>query len=330
MTKEITINFLQHRRDFRKLFMYFMNRLKPENKKLIKINFLMTDKLDFNWIKSDIEIDVVNFGGTLWDNNYYKKFMYALNQDSKYYVTLGEDLFMSNHVWDYMIENRNVLDDGQILSLSPVINIGVPTCDLFMEDFCTQEQIQEIHKIFLKMDFNQTCSKRWDIYEYGILNKHTINAEKWEPEEFAKTLATVNTELKGVHPVRFSYEAQRLLCDFVLQNVPKFIEKQNFSIITPFRPYLCNEMSLMRVDVLRKIHDELGFNPYDEVSINNYREQNNLTYAFVKKGYSLHTLFAYVSRSDPAVWERTRLEELEMHDVILKKSQEYNHFDLSL
>ena len=60
---KIEINFLQHRRNFIPLFVYLLNKIKEENKKHIKLNLLLTDRLDLSWISelTNIDYQVINY-----------------------------------------------------------------------------------------------------------------------------------------------------------------------------------------------------------------------------------------------------------------------------
>jgi hypothetical protein len=304
--------------------MYFLNRVKQENRNQIKLYFLETANLSYDWIKTDIEYEVIPFHGSIHIGNYSKKFEFILSQQHPYCVKLDEDYFISNYVWDFIIENVEILDNKQLLSLSPVTNIGVPTTDLFIEDFCEEWQKQEIHKIFLGVDFAKTCGQRWGTNEYDELNKHTIGAQQWNITAFHNDLDALSTNIKGVHPVRFSYEAQKYLADVVLSNVPRFISQQYFIIDTQYKPYMCNDMCVMRADVLRDIDKEEKFIPYDEIPINNYKRKYKLDYAFIRKGFGVHTMFAFVGRYNID----RQPEEVIIHDTLLKLTKECNHYEL--
>ena len=56
-------------------------------------------------------------------------------QSDKYAVKLDEDCFIPNHVWDYIIENIDVLDDEDNFVLTPMLSNGIPHTDRFVESF---------------------------------------------------------------------------------------------------------------------------------------------------------------------------------------------------
>jgi hypothetical protein len=293
---EISITFLQHRRDYIDLFIHFINKIKPENRKLLSINFMMTDNLDLSYLETDVPYKLMYFSGRKPTNNYRSKMWAMLEEDCKYTVKFDEDIIMSNHVWDYMIENREILyEDPSIVALTPVVNIGVPTCDMFIDDFCSEEDKNTLNKMFVSQDMAKTAGDRWNVEEYGFLNKHTLEADVWNPEAYWKAVGKLKAVLKGIHPVRVDFEAQKMLGDIVTNNIPSFLEKRDYSIDTTWRPYLCNDTCMARTDVYRDIEDAHAFAPYDEIPLNLYRQEKGLRFGFIRNGLALHTLYGYVS-----------------------------------
>jgi len=293
---EISITFLQHRRDYIDLFIHFINKIKPENRKLLSINFMMTDNLDLRYLETDVPYKLMYFSGRKPTNNYKSKMWGMLEENCKYTVKFDEDIIMSNHVWDYMIENRELLyEDPNVLLLTPVVNIGVPTCDMFIDDFCSEEDKSTLHKMFLSQDIEKTAGRRWGLEGYKALNKHTIEADVWDPDAYWKTVGELESELKGIHPVRVDFEAQKMLADIVTNNVPSFLEKREYSIDTTWRPYLCNDTCMMRTDKYRHIEDLRPFEPYDEIPMNLYAQEEERRFGFIRNGLALHTLYGYVS-----------------------------------
>ena len=231
-------------------------------------------------------------------NNYKSKMWAILEEDCKYTVKFDEDIIMSNHVWDYMIENRELLyTDPELLLLTPVVNIGVPTCDMFIEDFCSEKKKNELHSIFLRQDMQKTAGDTWGIAdnEFTTLNQHTTGASEWNPDAYWESVNGLNTELKGIHPVRVDFESQRHLADVVINNLPELLRPIEYSVDKTNRPYLCNDACMMRTDVYNDINEFSEFLPYDEIPMNAYRRAKDLRFGFIRNGLALHTLYGYVS-----------------------------------
>lgn len=323
----ITINFLQHRRNFIELFLYLLGRVKPENRKKLHINFLMTDRLSpEQWYKykTDIPYTIYNFGGNLHVNNYRDKMLIAMENSDRYFIKLDEDIILSNHVWDYLIENIEILErDPNILLLTPAVNIGVPSTDLFIDDFCGEAQKKEIHDIFLRQDLQATAGNRWG-EDFEELNQHTLLSKTWNTDDYWKHVSSLKTNLKGIHPVRVSYEAQSYLINCVMNDIGKFMSWQPYEIVTNNWPYLCNDMSVILTSRLRDIYKEKDFQPYDEIPTNLYKQEMGLKYGFIRRGWALHSYFAFVSYYLP---DRHNFER-KIYEKLRDRIYEYGHFDL--
>ena len=61
--------------------MHFVNRIKPENKKLLSINFMMTDNLDLSGLETDIPYKLMYHSGRRPTNNYKSKMWAMLEED---------------------------------------------------------------------------------------------------------------------------------------------------------------------------------------------------------------------------------------------------------
>ena len=109
--KQITINYLSHNRlNYTDLMFYFLSKIKPENKTKIKLNVLATHENDWeskcNELGIEYSIYIISN-----ENNYLSKINIAISTDTEYSVKLDEDCFINNYVWDYLIENVDMLNN---------------------------------------------------------------------------------------------------------------------------------------------------------------------------------------------------------------------------
>ena len=141
MNKKLTINLISHTRNYFDTFYYFLDKVKPENKKLIKVNILSSGMIPRNLEKEpkDIELNYKNFGAC-----YMPKIKYAIEQETPYSVKIDEDIFTTNHIWDYMIENLELLENEDNLFLSSLLSTGIPTVDIYNEQFYNEEDRNKI------------------------------------------------------------------------------------------------------------------------------------------------------------------------------------------
>ena len=196
--KEITINYLSHNRlHYSDLMFYFLSKIKPKNKTKLKLNILSSVEYDWS-VKCEnlgIDYEVIVFNSHL---NYLTKIKFAVNSDTKYSVKLDEDCFMNNYVWDYLIENVGVLDNEEILTLSPTMSNNIPSCDYFIDDFINDENVKtEIYNWFLKREMPNGV---WGV-DYSSLNDYTINAKTWNPKNFYNGVENLNTNTPEIDSI---------------------------------------------------------------------------------------------------------------------------------
>lgn len=292
MKNNISINFILHER-----YSYFINNIKEfakltkNSKDKLLINLLVSfesqnlkeaiDILNYNEIRANI----FKING---NNNYMYKIYTALENSEKYSISIDEDVFLSSNVWEYFINNISVLEDDENLFLSPTLTTGIPSVDLFAKNFLNNEENDKLENIYLKTYIPNTNGA-----DYDILKENTINAKKWNIEAFYKNVNKINHYYKGVHPIRFSYEAQKFLNDICISNIKKIINCKDFSLLKIKRPYFCNNVFGIKTDTWKYIlkDDSLIRDCFDEVPLNLYMQQNNLNMVFIDKGVAFHPSF---------------------------------------
>ncbi len=244
----INIFYLSHNRiNFHPLTFYFLNKIKEENKEKIKLTILASH--DYNWNKNlltNIEVDVKVFLG---ENNYLSKIKYAITTDCEYSVKLDEDCFISNHTWDYMIENVSVLDEKNLL-ISPIMSNNIPSCDYFILDYIKDDETKKIiYSHFLKRPMPNGL---WGV-NYEPLNKYTIEAKEWDFNGFYSAVNNLPTTVKGIHPLRITYQAQVLINDYILNNLELFVMDTEKSFLELHAPYFTNSLFAIKTSEWRNI-----------------------------------------------------------------------------
>lgn len=290
----ITLNYLTHddsRINFHNLNFYFLNKIKSENKSKININILSSGNQSkdqwINWCKEkldNIEFNVIYFPMM---NNYLHKVHYASQNSKKYLVKWDEDYFINNYVWDYLIENCELLDDEKNLSLAPLSSTGIPTSEIFVNNFFDQKTISELHNAILKANFPII----WG-YDYSHLNKYTLHSKIWDGEAFYNATNSIDYHYKGINPYRINSECQNLINKKLLENIKKFKENQNFDILKINR-YFCNHLNMMLTSEYYKILNDksLYVDIFDEVPFNKYAFNNSKNLLFIKNGFGIHIMY---------------------------------------
>ena len=223
--KTITINYLANEMTqyFKSIFGQLI-KIKDSNKEKINVNMLVSkphdDNIDIKLLTDNgIEAQIIYLPES--GRHYMCKVENAMNIANKYTISLDEDVFLNNHIWDFMIENCDVLDDDKNLLFSPLLSTGVPTIDWFVEQFFDEE---DKNLLFEKFKNTYIVESNCTPPGCGVLNKCTIDSDKWDCENFYNEVKKMPTYYKGVHPVRVSDELQSLLVDLVLKYKDKLLK----------------------------------------------------------------------------------------------------------
>jgi hypothetical protein len=310
------MSYLHFRREFFDVTAKFLNGIKQENKKKIHLNILTLDRHEhlYDGKLQGISYTIIPFE---YGFNYPEKVNFMVSQEAPYTVKLDEDVFIPTHVWDYFIENIPRLDNPKYVALSPILSNGVPTADWFIEQFFEQDRKngiddqQPLYDIILNTHMGVNC------IDYSSLNEFTTGAKKWECEKFYEAVRKFPHYYKGIHPIRCSLEAQVKLLELLSQDkyVDKFITDTPKSVMFSDRPYFCNSVFAIKTDLYRKIwyDNTLRRDEFDEVPINLYREQNNLRWLFISRGFSIHTAYN---------WVPAGAAEQQFYEIFLRKLNE--------
>lgn len=284
----ITINYLHHLRslEYWKITSHFLNKIKDQNKQKIRLNILAST--EFDWKKDlDPNIQVSVHVVPPHENNYMKKIDIAVNQDTKYSIKLDEDCFINNYIFDYIIENISVLDDDDNFILVPILSNNIPMTERFINGFVDREVANKIKKCFLKQEMPNGL---WGA-DYSPLNSCTIGSLTWDSEKFFNCVSSLNTHLKGIHPIRICAEAHQILNDYILKNLNALNSKNDYSIEQFFEPYYTTSTFVIKTQDWRNLLSIKSYDSYDEIQLNIYRQQNNKKFLYVKNGYAIHTFY---------------------------------------
>lgn len=292
--KKLSINYLAYtpwRINHYKLFFYFLNKIKDENKEKILLNILTQYGEESLWENRkaeliDIDCKIIGYDNNN-NNNYLNKIQYGSNLDIEYSVKLDEDIFVNNYIWDFMIENLDVINDENIMMTSIMSN-NIPGIDYFVEGIFDDDNKNKMYDIFLKTPFPNGL---WGV-NYESLNKHTIYSDTWDIDSYNNSLYEMNTNVKGMHPCRISAESHTLINDFILNNINIITEKNDYNILEKNVPYFTNSFFMIKTKNWKNIIDNYrGSDSYDEIGLNKYMRDNNKKLLVVNNSYSIHCMY---------------------------------------
>lgn len=293
--KKLTIHYLPHSRlEYHELIYFFLNKIKDENKDKIIFNIYTNNIHYFN--NSNIKLQNIDFNIIQTSPIYLHKIdMIKLNSTTEYSMKLDEDIFINNYIWDYMIENIDILDNKDNLIIAPLLSCGIPTSEYFINNYFNEQDKNTIYDSFLKFGFGisfNAPSNPWG-YDVSFLNKLTINCTNWDGMLWLEEINNIPHHYKGYHPIRNGYEQHEVLNSLILNDVTKLIEKQNYSFIYLKNRYYTNSTFIIKTDTwINILNDKSLFrDDFDEVPLNLYMQQHNLNYLFVDNGFSIHTTY---------------------------------------
>jgi hypothetical protein len=227
------------------------------------------------------------------DKNYLRKIKATLDYMGQYKIPYlmkhDNDILMSSHLYDYLFENLEVLETPSNLVLTPVLTSGIPTCDVFMEDFLSKEEQEILGKLFLQYRHGPL----WGT-DYTALNQFTVDATEWNAAKYYNGVKSHPHHYKGIHPVRMNKDAIVQLNDYVLKHKDAIFEKKDFKMYSDnTSPYFCNSIYCIKASVYATIlnRNDLYVDSYDEVPLNKWRDMFSLNLVIVRNGAAVHPYY---------------------------------------
>ena len=228
------------------------------------------------------------------NNNYIHKInafiQFTKNNNMKYCMKFDNDLIVNNHVLDYMINNVELLKNSDNLYITPTLSSGIPTTDMFIDDFFNESEKEHIQSLFLKT----TMPKQLWGFDYSYLNQHTIYANNWNIDNFINNLNNVDCYYKGIHPIRIDKNSIEYMNRILMENKDKIFDKQDYKIQTIDNPnYLCNSIFLIDVNHYENLvhNSTLYVDPFDEVPVNKYCKLNKMKGLIIRNSFSVHPIY---------------------------------------
>ena len=256
---------------------------------------VLTNSNDSDYYNNILSKTSINYIITQFDvnNNYMNKvhhtLTHSLNLKIPYLMKHDNDILVSTHIYDYLFENLDVLQDSNNLLLTPTLTSGIPTVEQFIQDYLNEDEKKILQDIFKEYRFEST----WNV-DYSSLNKCTIESNTWDSKEFFNSVKSINTLYKGVHPIRLYEKAINTLNQYVIKYKDIINKKQEMELIYDnTSPYFCNSIYCIKTDIYNKIigTPEYFIDIYDEVPLNRYRDQHNLNIIYTKNGSAVHIIY---------------------------------------
>jgi hypothetical protein len=248
------------------------------------------------------------------NSNYLDRINNAHKTDCTYSCKIDDDVLISRHVWDFIIENLESINDDHPI-IAPILTNGMPSVDLFIRDFLSSEDLKIAHSLLLSGRIQENL---WGL-DYSKINEKLKSMEVWDPIEYWKFVSRVDTKwhinqvpfsyfiVRGVHPARFSSDFNIFICEKIFENLDKFFGKNDYSFETFKTPYFTNNMFVSTtkywIDTLALAHDG-----WDEGQLSLKMLIDNSSVLYVKNGFGIH--MAYGMTDNQMLIEKTYIENI--------------------
>jgi hypothetical protein len=250
--------------------------------------------------ESGIEVTLVG----MHDDTYIDKVRIAQQTNHKYSCKWDDDVFVNHDVWNFMIDNVEVVDSPDVSILTPCLSNGMPSVDMFIEDFLTEEEAKTAYDICIRDNVQLGifgCN-------YQSLYDYVKNTKKWDGRAYWNKVVSIDPTLnkaglpwyysivKGVHPARFSYDFNMLIAKHAESNLDKLKNSSNLYLQKGYpTPYLCNNLFIASTQFYID-SQELFFDHWDEGQINMLSQNRGQNPAFVRNCYGIHMAYGCTNR----------------------------------
>lgn len=294
--KQVCIFFLTSNNSRTFMFPQIVDNLsKCKTKEKIKLLVLSDVEDDLSRYSNFLELTDIDYDirAVPIENNYLVKantaVQYAESHNIPYLMKHDNDILCPPYLYDYLIRNLQVLDDSKNLLLTPTLTSGIPTIEQFINDYCSPQERDELHRLFIEYKFGPL----WGA-DFTPLNKHTIEAKSWNPYLFYNEVKNIPHHYKGIHPVRVYDKAILTLNNIILYHKNEILKERTPSFVYDnFSPYFCNSIYLIKRETYKTIlgSKDLYVDAYDEVPLNKYRDNNKLNIVYTANAVAIHVMY---------------------------------------
>jgi hypothetical protein len=262
-----------------------------EKLKRVKLAVFATKNLETQW-----EQKLATMGALadvdLWIDDkgeYGPRTMQAIQNTCKLSMRLDDDEFLGPHLWEFIIDNLELLNDPQVAFLSPILTTSTFSVEFFVDDFLSTEDAVAIRKIFKK---DGVPRHPWGPPDYESLQKLIANFPVWDQTAFFDKVNSLPTPFRGIHPIRFSDEANLFLCERIIANFSKILATGDYRLHKVIGKHDTHPF-IFRTELWREAM-KTPYDYFDELPLNFYARNNGLSTYYIRNGYAIHMAHGYV------------------------------------
>lgn len=220
--------------------------------------------------------------------NYIQKAEYATKMPYEYSIKLDEDIFLSHHVFDFMFtKGCELLEDPQNLFCTPALSNGIPSVQNFMDTYLTDDEKMKLVDVFSKSKIPKGLwGVNWDREQLVLSGGY--NHDTW-----FDTVARNPHYYKGLHPIRYDWDSQLLMNEYVKKYIGKFNDPVEFTVQEINRPYFCNSVFLIKTSEWNRIvnNQSLFVDDFEEVPLNRHWKNTGKKGLCITNAFGIHTMY---------------------------------------
>jgi hypothetical protein len=290
-----------HRSTITKAALNQLASISENNKSQIDLLIYHDENEESLWEAEAYKLVQKNISTTLVsmpNNEYMEKLKIALQSEHEYSCKWDNDVFVNSDIWNYLIENIEVVKDPKVSLLAPTLSNGMPTIELFIKDFLTEKEKEVVGNIFIKDNIVK------DIFScnYNEIISYISGLKSWDGDRYWKVMDMHNPIMdrphlpwyysiaKGVHPGRFSYDYNKFILDHAINNIDKVLNSSNLYLEPYITPYFCNNIFLTTTEYWKR-SQELFFDNWDEGQLTMLANRENKSPVYVRNCYGIHMAY---------------------------------------
>ena len=247
------------------------------------------------------------------NSDYMSRVHNAQETDCKYSCKLDDDVLVSHHVLDYILENLNKISFDHPI-IAPILTNGMPSTYFFIEDFLNDQDKKIVNDIFL----NTSIENHFHV-DYSEIDKKVKSMKEWNDKEYWEFVASADTKwdkknlpwyffiVRGIHPARLSYEYNKFIAEKIFENKDKFFGKNNYSLETYVTPYFTNNMFVCETNYWKET-SKMFDDGFDEGQLSVRMMMDNSSILYIRNGFGIH--MAYGMTHNSLNLERMYIENL--------------------
>lgn len=298
--------------NYRFLFTKFcveqLSKIKEENSKKI-VFCLYTDETQKQlWIDELSQEKYSMFEKQIHimtDDSYMAKINIAHNTQSEFSIKWDDDIFINASVWDYIIENVDVLNTNPSISvIAPILSNGIPSVDFFVKDFLTKEEKKVVGDIFLK-DGIKKHQNIWGC-NFSDIQRYIDITNEWNMDEYWDLVRKVDSTsgrnlphympiAKGIHPARFSYDYNKFILNKIIENRNWITSKRDYYIMTYPTVYFCNNLFVTKTSFWKE-SQKMFQDGWDEGQLTLLNQIEGKTIGYIRNTCGIHMAYGYTEK----------------------------------